>query len=120
MLNSKEMTDKAIAQELGEWIKKIRLSKPGGGITQAALAKRAGVNRSTVVALEQGRGKLETLIPVLRSLDALEFLNNLAPPSDISPLQLARRQGSKRKRASSKQAAIGGTHDDHKNHETDW
>jgi len=82
------MTDKGIGAEMGHRIRSLRLRK--------------NLTQQQVASLESGKGKLLTLIAVLRELNALDALNNFIPEPAISPLQLARQQGKKRQRASGK------------------
>ena len=90
-------SDKNVAKELGARIRALRL---GQDITQKALAGAAMLSLNAIKALETGRGKLSTLIAVLRELKALDQLDQLLPEASISPLQLAKMQGRERQRAS--------------------
>ena len=91
------LSDKGIEQELGHRIKALRLRK---NITQQELANSATLSVNAIKSLESGRGKLSTLIAVLRELSALDQLDNFIPETVISPLQLAKMQGKRRERAS--------------------
>jgi transcriptional regulator with XRE-family HTH domain len=91
------LSDKGIEQELGHRIKALRLRK---NITQQELANSATLSVNAIKSLESGRGKLSTLIAVLRELSALDQLDNFIPETVISPLQLAKMQGKLRERAS--------------------
>ena len=91
------LSDKAILQELGQRLRELRLRR---NITQQALADATTLSLNTVKALESGKGKLATLVAVLRELEQLQALDNFIPPPGISPLQLARLGGHKRQRAS--------------------
>lgn len=91
------MTDDAIATELGSRIRALRLRK---NITQQALAESAALSLNTIKALETGNGKISTLIAVLRELNTLDALDAFIPEVPISPIQLAKRQGKARRRAS--------------------
>ena len=71
-------------------------------ITQQQLADATTLSINTIKALEAGRGKLATVIAVLRELGALEQLDHLVPATPISPLQLAKMHGRVRERASGK------------------
>lgn len=93
------LTDKGIEKELGQRIKLLRLRK---NISQKTLAEAAALSLNAIKSLELGRGKLSTLIAVLRQLSALEHLNNFIPEPTISPLQMAKMQGKARARASGK------------------
>jgi transcriptional regulator with XRE-family HTH domain len=91
------LSDRGIAQELGNRIKALRLRK---NITQKQLAEAATLSLNAIKSLESGRGKLSTIIAVLRELGALEQLDSFIPETSISPMQLARMRGKVRERAS--------------------
>jgi len=91
------LSDKAIQQELGHRIKALRLRK---NVTQKALSEATTLSLNAIKSLEAGRGKLSTVIAVLRELGALHQLDNFIPEVSISPMQLAKRQGRVRERAS--------------------
>lgn len=91
------LTDKTIEQELGQRFKSLRLRK---NITQKELASATALSLNVIKSLESGRGKLSSVIAVLRELGALDELDNFIPQSSISPLQLARMDGKTRQRAS--------------------
>ena len=91
------MTDKAICTELGARLKALRLRRDR---TQQQVADAAVVSLNLIKALEAGRGKLTSLIAVLRELEALDDLDRFLPAPEVSPLQLAKQLGKKRKRAS--------------------
>ncbi|MBW1636125.1 MAG: helix-turn-helix domain-containing protein [Deltaproteobacteria bacterium] len=91
------MTDIAIGAEIGARIKALRLRR---NLTQQHLANAAAVSLNVIKGLEAGRGKLSSLIAVLRELEALDGLEQFITIPEISPLQLARQQGKKRQRAS--------------------
>ena len=98
------MADKGIEVELGNRLKALRLRK---NITQQQLAEATTLSLNALKALEKGRGKLSTLITVLRELGALQELDSLIPATTVSPLQLAKMQGKKRRRASGSRGAAG-------------
>ena len=92
-------SDSAILNELGERIRKLRLRN---NITQENLAERTLLAVGTIKSLEVGKGKLSTLIAVLRELKALDQLEQFIPPITISPLKMAetnKKSPHKRKRA---------------------
>jgi transcriptional regulator with XRE-family HTH domain len=72
------------AENLSDW---RRLS----GLTQAQLADRSGISRSTLIRLEQGDGgvSLENLLRVLRALGIFELLSKALDPyeSDLGRLR---------------------------------
>jgi transcriptional regulator with XRE-family HTH domain len=98
-MNIYGMSDKAILREMGMRVKQRRLAK---NLTQESLAKMAGVNRMTVVNLEQGKAAaLLTLVQVLRALGSLDGFESFLPELGPSPLQVAKMKGKERSRASS-------------------
>ena len=94
-------SDTAILKELGERIRKLRLRK---NITQEDLAEHTLLAVGTIKSLESGKGKLSTLIAVLRELGALEQLEQFIPPITISPLKMvdaSTKSANQRERATS-------------------
>lgn len=96
-MNYYEMTDKAIEAEIGMRIKSLRLRR---NLTQQQVAEAAAVSLNVIKALESGKGKLSSLISVLRELGALDELDRFIQEQVVSPVQLAKLQGKKRQRAS--------------------
>ncbi len=93
-------SDSAILKELGKRLRKLRLRK---NITQEDLAERTLLSVGTIKSLETGKGKLSTLVAVLRELGTLDQLNHFIPPITISPIKMAEassKSSSKRERAS--------------------
>lgn len=96
--NWSSMHDKAIAAQIGAFIKHHRIDQ---NKTQDSLSKAAGISRSTLSLLEKGEPvTITTLIQVLRVLDQLHVMNAFVVEEVISPLLLAEMQRDKRKRAS--------------------
>lgn len=96
--NWNSMSDKALAEHIGDFIKHHRLEQ---NKTQDVLANAAGISRSTLSLLERGKtGTLATLIQVLRILDQLHIMEIFSIQQTISPLVLAKIEQNKRKRAS--------------------
>lgn len=92
------MSDRAILREMGRRLNRKRLDK---NVSQQELAEMAGLNRTTVSEIEQGKPfAMLTFIQILRALDALDELDSLLPDPGISPLQLAKMKGKVRRRAS--------------------
>ncbi|THJ44991.1 helix-turn-helix transcriptional regulator [Aeromonas veronii] len=87
----------AIAAELGDRLKQARLNR---NKTQGEVAELAGVTRKTVCNAEKGQTQLETFVSIMSALDLLGHLDLFLPKQIVSPLQLAKMQGKKRKRAS--------------------
>ena len=79
-------TDAQILAELGARLRVLRLQR---NLTQEELARRALLAVGTIKSLEKGKGKLSSLVAVLRELGALEQLDTFIPPPAISPLAIA-------------------------------
>ena len=79
-------SDSTILKELGERLRKLRLRK---NITQETLAESTLLAVGTIKSLEAGKGKLSTLVAVLRELGALDQLDKFIPPVTISPIKMA-------------------------------
>ncbi len=92
-----KMTPAAVAEELGDRLRRARLN---ADLTQAEVATRAGVSRSTVINAERGRVQLEHFVAILAAMDMVSQLNVFLPVQEISPLQLAKLKGHERQRAS--------------------
>ena len=108
--NWNSMSDKALTEQIGTFVKHNRLEQ---NKTQDMLAKSAGISRSTLSLLERGETvTLASLIQVLRVLDQLQVMNFFTTPKTISPLALAKMEQEKRKRA-------GGTKPNN-NEENNW
>lgn len=91
------MTDQSIVQKIGNFIKNERLKS---NKTQLQLAVDAGVNRSTISQIENGEAiTLLSLIQILRVLNCLQLLDIFSVKTEISPLELAKQDLNKRKRA---------------------
>lgn len=98
-------SDDAILLQLGERLLQYRLNN---NLTQAALAKEAGLSARTINRLEHGHStQLSNLIRILRGLGLLENMDTLIPEQALSPMQQMKLQGKIRQRASS--AAKKGT-----------
>lgn len=94
------MTDAALLEKLGGYLKETRLQR---NKTQQEVADAAGINRSTVIQMENGGGgTLISLIQVLRALEQLHLFSNFEVHRQLSPLQLAKLEQKKRQRAGSK------------------
>lgn len=97
-INWYAMSDSAITESLGEFIKHHRLEQ---NKTQQQLAYESGINRTTLTLFENGKsGNLITFIQLLRSLNLLHVMDQFQIKMELSPLQLAKLDDDKRKRAS--------------------
>jgi transcriptional regulator with XRE-family HTH domain len=101
MAEQSEASDRALQEQLGSRLRALRL---GRNESQEALALRAGVGKSTLQRLEEGRsGTIVTLLRVLRAL-GLDDLDGLVPEVEKSPLAEARGERQSRVRARSPSA----------------
>ena len=93
-----ELTDEAILADLGARLGAVRLSR---NLTQAQIARNAGVAKRTVERIEAGQSaQMTSFIRILRSLDLLDGLDLLLPPPKPAPMELLRRAGKTPQRAS--------------------
>lgn len=96
------MSDKALTKTIGAFIKHNRLIQ---NKTQDEASKAAGISRSTLSLLERGETvTLSTVIQVLRVLDLLYIMKVFEVKDQISPIEYAKLQKNKRRRASNKNA----------------
>lgn len=95
-----QMTDIAIVEQIGRYIKQTRLAL---NKTQKQVAEDSGLNRWTISQIENGESiTLSSLIQVLRALNALYVLDNFKVIDEISPLAYAKLKKEQRERASNK------------------
>lgn len=100
---TRSLTDDAVLAELGARLARRRLEL---GLTQADVADRAGIAKRTLERVEAGQtSQLTTLVRVLRVLDATSGLDGLIPESGASPMDLLKRKGKVRQRASGRRDA---------------
>lgn len=94
------MSDKGVLEEIGHRLSRLRIER---GLTQAKLAKEAGVSKRTVERIEAGEStQSSTLIRIMRALDILDTLYAAIPSSGPRPMDLLKLHGKERQRASSK------------------
>lgn len=91
-------SDAAILRNIGEFIKVKRVDQ---NLTQDEVSDRAAISRSTLSLAERGENiALINLLKILRVLDALYVFEQFKVQTQISPLQLAKDEAKRRKRAS--------------------
>ena len=91
------MSDKALAEQIGAFVKHHRLQQ---NKSQEILAEQAGISRSTLSLLERGETvTVSTLLQVLRVLDQLQVMDAFAVDQTISPLELVRKEKARHRRA---------------------
>lgn len=95
------MSDPALLALLGKFIQQTRLQQ---NKTQQQVATAAGINRSTMVQIENGGGgTMLSFIQVLRALEQLQLFQHFEiKEQQLSPLQLAKLEHKKRQRASAR------------------
>lgn len=92
----------AILRELGERLRRARLE---ANLTQQALADAASVSLKTVANAEDGQNvSVETLLLLLRGVGRLDDVAALLADEGPSPIELAKRRGRSRQRASGKRS----------------
>lgn len=95
----------AIISALFERIEEIRLSR---NISQATLAKEAGVSRSTITRLARGQStSVDSFVRIMQALGLADHLAALLPNPNVRPVERIRLDGTERRRASSKRKAAG-------------
>ncbi len=83
--------------EIGIRLARLRLSR---NVTQAMLAKDAGISLRTLRRLESGEpATLDTFLRVAVALDLGDAIVNALPTGEIRPIERASRTGSERRRA---------------------
>ena len=90
----------AVIEALGKRLNEIRLSR---NIAQADLAQEAGVSRSTLSRLSDGKPiSLDSFVRVMQALRLGDHLAALLPDPSVRPVDRVRFDGAERKRASGK------------------
>lgn len=89
-------SDQSFLRQIGAFTKSLRLS---ARLTQAELAERTGLNRTTISQLENdGGATLATLLRVLRVLGRLDVLQQFEVQEELSPALMAKMAKRKRQR----------------------
>jgi transcriptional regulator with XRE-family HTH domain len=107
-INWQALSDTQVMERLGVEMRRMRLER---NLSQAEVATRAGLDRTTVVKLEAGRAAtLLTVVQVLRAIGRLELLDAFHQEPQLTPYMLVEAQEKylkqQRKRASRKKATI--------------
>ena len=96
-MNLSQLTDDEILTKFGLRLRRYRLQE---NISQADLARQAGISLRTLGNIETGRDvQMGTIIRVLRALGRLDALELFLPPAGISPMELIQAGGRERQRA---------------------
>ncbi len=90
--------------DIGDWLAQRRID---AHLTQAELARQAGVGRSTVERMEAGHStQMSSFIRVLRVLNLLEQFFKRVPRPGLSPMQLVKSRPKVRRRVSPKRRPV--------------
>jgi putative transcriptional regulator len=93
-------SDMPVGEVLDEISKGLRFERLNQNLTQSALAERAGVAVDTIRSLEAGgNATLAVLVKVMRGLGLDGRLELLLPTPTASPIDVAKRDGRVRERA---------------------
>jgi transcriptional regulator with XRE-family HTH domain len=93
-------TDDAILSEIGTRLARRRLDM---GLTQAQVAEQAGIAKRTLERIEAGASaQMSNMIRILRVLDLVGGLDRMIPSEPPRPIDLLRRKGKVRQRASAR------------------
>jgi transcriptional regulator with XRE-family HTH domain len=96
-INWNEMSDTSVLEQIGRFVQQSRLRQ---NKSQQQVADAAGVNRTTLSQIENGKGgTLSSLIQILRVLNQLSFVKVFQVEDRPSPMYLATLEMKKRKRA---------------------
>lgn len=93
------MTDSAIAEDIGERLRELRLNR---NYSQQEICVMTGLSIKAILNAEKGKSNIVTYIKILRALNCLDHLENFIPKPGISPMQMAKLSSKKRIRASRK------------------
>lgn len=116
-MNIYVMSDAATAKAIGQHIETIRLEK---NLSQQAVADEAGISRMTYFKLTKGSCNLVNLVAVLRALDELELLAQFFTERLPSPVELLKRKGKRRKRATGVRGKAENRDEDSASEALDW
>lgn len=99
-------SNEEILQALGE---RLRAGRLAANLTQQMLARQSGVSLNTVRNAEDGQNvSVDTLVNLLRALNMLPLLEYLLENDGPSPVDLARRDGLRRQRATGRRPGRDG------------
>lgn len=104
------MTDKALSETIGNFIKHHRINQ---NKSQTEVSLAAGISRSTMSLLERGENiSISSLIQVLRVLELLYIMDVFKVETEISPIEYAKLQKNKRQRAGKRSEKGNNTKED--------
>lgn len=92
------LSDERLLKMVGDFIKHHRVER---NIDQSSLAHDAGISRSTLSLMENGKPVIfPSIIRVLRVLDLLYIFDSFKVETVVSPIAMMKLEQNKRKRAS--------------------
>jgi len=92
------LSDERLLAMVGDFIKQHRLER---NIDQTTLAHNAGISRSTLSLMENGKSVMfSSIVRVLRVLDLLYIFDTFKPENVVSPIAMMKLQQKKRKHSS--------------------
>ena len=95
---SNTQSDESVLRDIGARLARQRLER---NLTQAEIAREAGLAPRTVTRIEAGgTATVASLVRILRALGVLESLNQFLPEPGPSPIEELARRGKQRRRAS--------------------
>lgn len=101
---SESLTDDAVLTELGHRLSRHRLELQ---LTQADVAEQAGIAKRTLERIEAGASaQTATVVRLFRVLDLLPALDQMLPEAQSRPLDLLKRKGRQRQRASKQRKVL--------------
>lgn len=98
-IQPRSISPNILAEEIGARLKQARLN---ADLSQEEVARNAGLSRKTVINAEKGQVTLEKLAAIMMALNLTDDLDKFIPKQELSPIQLSKLEGRKRKRASGK------------------
>ena len=89
-MNDVIKSPKELQQDLGVALRNLRINR---GLKQVEVAAKAGIALRSLANMERGAGStIETLVRTLNALGAADVIAKLAPPPQVSPLAMLRKE----------------------------
>lgn len=102
---SNQTADELVLSDIATRVARVRVEF---GLTQADLARDAGVSKRTIERIESGKStQLAIFVRILRALGYLENMESLIPPAAPGPIERLDHQGQRRQRAKSSDRVAG-------------
>lgn len=102
----RDLSPDAVLVELGQRAARRRLDL---ALTQAEVARDAGLGKRTIERIEAGGDtQLSSFVRLLRVLELMDGVEGLVPETGPRPMEMLKQQGKERQRARSKGASKAG------------